>query len=316
MFRRLCVCLLVLAPGMGFAASKEIQELQRDIAQLQDMVKQLQRSQDEKLAALQTLVQQSLNASNDANKTVAIIQNGLRENIQEQQAKIVAPVVGLTGKLDSMGNDFRTLQGAVTELTGLINKIQTQLTDLNNNVKVMQQPAAAPPPAVAPSPGAGDSASATPSMSATDLIAAANRDRGDGKLEFALQEYAEYLKFYGNTALAPEAQFYIGFIYYGNKDYEKAVNAFDAVLEKYSTDKVRTPQAYFYKGKSLAALGRKTDASTEFKDLMRLFPNHDLSKQACTELQGLGYRCSVPRAAAPAKSPAKAPAKASARRKR
>ena len=52
---------MALAP-FAFGASKEIQELQRDVALLQDQVRTLQRAQDEKFAAMQALVQQTLTA--------------------------------------------------------------------------------------------------------------------------------------------------------------------------------------------------------------------------------------------------------------
>jgi len=52
MFRRLCVLILAAAPVVAFAAaSKEMQELQRDVALLQEQVRQLQQSQDKQLAA-------------------------------------------------------------------------------------------------------------------------------------------------------------------------------------------------------------------------------------------------------------------------
>ena len=82
MFPRILVCsvlaavLLSLTPVPSSGASKEIQELQRDVAQLQDTLKQLQQSQDRQLTEIRTLVQQSLNAATDANKSVAIIQSG------------------------------------------------------------------------------------------------------------------------------------------------------------------------------------------------------------------------------------------------
>ena len=50
--RSLLVCLLLAVPALALGASKEIQELQRDVAQLQQQIKDLQRSQDEKFAAL------------------------------------------------------------------------------------------------------------------------------------------------------------------------------------------------------------------------------------------------------------------------
>src|ERR1700681_3635592 len=98
MFRRLLVYLVVatavltLSPARSSGASKEILELQRDVATLQDMVKAMQRSQDEKFSALQVLVQQSLSAANDASKSVAVIQSGFQQSLRDQESKVVTPV--------------------------------------------------------------------------------------------------------------------------------------------------------------------------------------------------------------------------------
>ena len=50
--RSLLVCLLLAVPALAPGASKEIKELQRDVALLQQQIKDLQRSQDEKFAAV------------------------------------------------------------------------------------------------------------------------------------------------------------------------------------------------------------------------------------------------------------------------
>ena len=145
MLRRVCAWILVLCPTLAFAVDKEVLALQRDVAQLQDMVRQMQRSQDEKLAALQVLAQQSLTAANAADKSIAVIQSGLQQSLKDQEGKVVTPVVGLSTRMDSMANEFRTLQQAVADLTSVASKLQTQLTDLGNAVKLMQAPAAPPP---------------------------------------------------------------------------------------------------------------------------------------------------------------------------
>src|SRR5215469_12293163 len=100
--RSLSVLALLALPIMAPAASREIQELQRDIAMLQDQVKALQRSQDdkmmaltEKLTALQVLSQQSLDAANRANTGVAVIQNGSSQNLKDLEGKVVAPVAAM-----------------------------------------------------------------------------------------------------------------------------------------------------------------------------------------------------------------------------
>lgn len=318
MVRRILACgvvaasMLWLAPRPASAASKEIQELQRDVAQLADQVRQMQQAQDRQMTELKVLVQQALNASQDASKSVAVIQNGFQQNLRDQESKVVTPVVGLNTRMDSMSQDMRTLQQAVSDLTGLISKMQAQLTDLNNAVKVMAAPPP-PPPAVGQggpgmgSPGSsgpgGDLGGGAPTMSATDLYNNANRDRAGGKLDLAVQEYSDYLRFYGNTDLAPNAQYYIAWIHASQKDYGKAIQEYDAVLEKYP-DNNKTPDAMFGKGMALVAMGRRTDGAREFQELIKRFPNNGLASQACTELKKLAMGCPSTRSAAPAKGAA------------
>ncbi len=299
MFRRFVIVWLAVSPGLALAASKEIQELQRDVAQLQDMVRNLQRTQDEKFAAFQVLVQQSLNASNDASKAVAVIQSGFQQSLRDMEAKVVTPVVGVNTRMDQMSNDLRTVSQAVTDLTGLISKMQTQLTDLSNAVKVMQTPAAPPPsnPAAGTMGAASGGTPDTPTMSASALYDNARRDYSGGKYDLAVQELTDYLKWYGNTELAPSAQYYIARIHAAQGDYETAVREYDVVLEKYP-DNSRTQDAMFEKGQALFKLGRRTEGARELQELMKKFPRSDYSSKACELVKSVGLSCG-PRAAAP-----------------
>jgi TolA-binding protein len=296
---------LLLAPAYAPAASREIEELQRDVGLLQEQVKALQDSQNEKLAALTVLVQQALEAANKANTSAAVIQNGFQQNLKDQENKVVTPVVGLATRMDQMSMDFRTLQGAVTDLTNLASKLQAQLTDLNNAVKVLQAPPAAPP--ASPSPlgagGTGPNAAAdTCSIQASQLYTDAQRDRTSGNLDLAVNEFTEYLRCYGNTDLAPNAQFYVAYIHYSRGDYDNAVREFDMVLEKYPENN-KIADSLYYKGMTLVRLGKRTQGAQEFKQLLKQFPNHDLSRQACSQLTTMGLKCTVTRTSAPAKRP-------------
>lgn len=318
MFRRIFACgallasILCLAPA-SFGASKEIQELQRDVAQIQDQLKQLQQAQDRQFTEIRVLVQQALNASTDASKSIAVIQSGFQQNLRDQESKVVTPVVGLNTRMDAMSQDMRTLQQAVSDLTGLMSKLQAQLTDLGNAVKVMAAPAPPPPGAAsggAPggAPGGSDMGGGPPTMSATDLYNNANRDRNGGKLDLALQEYSDYLRWYGNTDLAPNAQYYIAWIHASQKDFPKAIQEYDAVLEKYP-DNNKTPDAMYGKGVALVQMGRRTDGAREFQEVIKRFPTSGIASQACTQLKNMGMNCPSARSAAPARG-------AAARRKR
>jgi TolA-binding protein len=211
---------------------------------------------------------------------------------------VVAPVVGIGTKIDQMSSDFRSLQQAVSDLTTLMGKLQAQVTDLSNAVKVIQ----APPPPAPSSPGGSPQASGAPPMPASDLFNNAQRDRSGGKVDLALQGFSDYLKYYGNTELAPSAQFYIADIHLSQGDMESALKGFDMVLEKYP-DNSRTADALYMKGLTLVKMSRRTDGAAEFKELIKRYPNSDLAKKACSQLTGMGLSCgSTPRAAAPKKS--------------
>jgi TolA-binding protein len=304
MIRRLCILLLIVSPNFAFAASNEIKELQRDVAILQDMVKQLQQSQDRQLAALGTLVQQSLDAANRADKAVAVIQSGFQQNGTQLKNEVVGPVVGLSTRMDQVTGSVSTLQQAVSDLTSAINKIQAQLTDVGNAIKVLSTPPPPPPGQTTSSAGGApttDGASSVPPVNATDLYNSARADQQSGKLDFALQEYANYLKYFGNTNYAPYAQFYIGSIHYSQKNYEAAAVDFDTVLEKYPDTPAISAQAHLYKGKSLVALGKRQPGVVEFQDLIKKYPGSDTAMQACSDLKDLGMHCP----AAPARPLAK-----------
>jgi TolA-binding protein len=294
--------MLAVSPGPALAVSKEIQELQRDVAQLQDMVRQLQRSQDEKLSALQTLVQQSLQASNDANRSVAVIQNGLQQSLRDMQEKVVSPVVGVNTRLSGMADDLRTLTNAVADLTSQINRMQGQLKEVNDALKVMQTPVVQPPAnptGGAPTAGTQGNIPDTPAVPANTLYENARRDLSGGKLDVAITEFNQYLKWYGNTDLAPNAQYYIAFIHDSQGDYDSAVREYDTVIEKYGTgpSNNKAADAMFGKGVALVKMGRRTDGAKEFQILIQKFPKSDLASKACTQLKALGYATCTARVA-------------------
>ena len=288
--RSLLICLLLAVPAIAPGASKEILELQRDIAQLQQQIKDLQRSQDEKFAAVTELARQSIEAANRANTGVAVISSNIEKNLRDQTEKVATPVQGLSSRLNEMGGELRTVTQAVQDLTQLMARLQAQLTDINTAIKVMQAPPAAPPS----QPGQSAAPNEAPPMPATRMYDAALGDYRSGKYELAIQEFNDYLKFYGNTDFAPNAQFYIAMIHFVQGSYEAAVKEFDMVLEKYP-DNNKTVEALLYKGRALVKMpGHKTEGANEFMEVIQRFPKSDQAVQACTERKALGLNCGAP----------------------
>lgn len=294
--------ILIATSSLALAApSKEIIELQRELAQLQDQVRQLQNSTNERLAAITTLLQQALETGSKTNTSVAVLESGLRERLSQQ---LSAPIAGVSSRVETMSTEFQGVRENVSAMNETLTKMQAQLVDLNNAVKVLQAPPAAPPPAAGSGPntplGAGSGpppSGPPPGMSASQVYQTAMTDRSRGNLDLAMQGFQEYLKWYGTTDLAPNAQFYIGQIYYDKGDFNNAVHAFDTVLEKYGENN-KSADATYMKGMSLLRSGQRTQAAQEFMTVIEKYPNSEVAPKARTQRQALGL--SVPAAAKPA----------------
>jgi TolA-binding protein len=78
--------------------------------------------------------------------------------------------------------------------------------------------------------------------------------------------------------MAHVAQFQIGMLHYGMKDYESAVHDFDALVGKYPNS-AKAPDALFYKRKSLVALGRGGEAGAVCQELRKNYAASEFAKQ-------------------------------------
>ncbi|HWE52102.1 MAG TPA: tetratricopeptide repeat protein [Bryobacteraceae bacterium] len=282
----------LLSPVCSFAASREQQEMQRDIAQLQDQVRTLQSGFDQKMAALQTLVQQALDAGNKANVNMGVLNASISQTLDRELRDKLTPVAGLAAKVDNLSNDDAELRNSIGDLSAQVNKILQLLTDVNNAVKIIQAPPVAPPPAAGSFPGGAAQSSSAPPPAGV-IYGAARGDYSSGKSDLAASEFAEFLKDYPDDAYAPDAQLTIGQIHYSQGKYDPAVADFDAVLERYPDSKI-TPTAYFMKGMALRAGDHKDKAIAEFRALIKKFPNSDDAKSAREQLKMLGVSQAAP----------------------
>lgn len=280
---RVLALALIASPALLHAQKNEIISLQRDVAQLQDQMKQLQKSQDDKMAALTALVQQALEASNKTSSSLATLQRSLTESVGEQQKTVIDRVVTLGTKVDQMSMDFGSVSQSVQELSRRLSKLDSTLTDISSAVRTLSQPPAAPPPA----PGASAAAPNAPAVSAVSLRQDAERDYSSGKYDLAMPEFVNYVKLFPDDAYAPTAQYNIGMIYDMAKQYKDAADAFDAVVERFPRNE-RTADAAYMKAVELMKDGQRTAAGEEFKDFIANYPGNEHIANARAHLRELG----------------------------
>ena len=90
-------------------------------------------------------------------------------------------------------------------------------------------------------------------------------------MEGARQGFTGFLEEYPNSNLSPNARFWLGESYFGKKDFQKAINAYDKVEIDYPGSE-KVPAAILKKGYAYLALKDKKRASSAFKQVVTLYP--------------------------------------------
>jgi len=262
------VLVLLAVPCLCPGQSRELvatQQVIRDLATFEDRTRAAQKATDEKLAKLLQQTQAAIDAATKANASVAGLEPVLKEQVAEQQ-KLQANS-GL--KVTQMAEDLQVLKESVNQQNVRLGKLEQLLTDLKTALTTLQAPPT--PPGEAPVGQSG--------LSPDTLFQNASRDKNGGNTDLALKEFTEYTQNFGKTLQAPQAQFYIGEIYYNSGELEQAVKAFDVVLEQYQEND-KTPDAHYMKGMALLKLGKRAEARREFDELIKRFPGNPLASQA------------------------------------
>jgi TolA-binding protein len=269
-----------------------LNEIQRDIADLTGQVRELQKTQADQIVQMKTLVQQAVDASSRSAQTMEQSQkafsdsltNSMKSAMSDQQTRIAAPVADLNAKVGELGQDMTAVQNTVADMQSRLTKMQSKLDDVYN---LVQAPPVAAPPAAVPAPAANASTNGAPAgMTAPSLRQAAERDFSAGN-SLALQELADYVKYFHDDAWAPTAQFKIGDLYRTNSQFEDAADAYDAVVTKFPTNDMTAQGAYF-KGVALQQGKHNADALEQYKKVASAYPGTEWARKAKDKVTQLG----------------------------
>jgi tol-pal system protein YbgF len=258
---------LLLAPAPGWSVSKDMVQLQTQVQQLQEQMTAMQRSFDERMGVMKNLVEQDTDAVNK----VANALNGLQATLAKQQGDA-------GGKVDQLSGQIQALNDTMDELKARLAKVSKQLEDM----QAAQQSLGAQQ---ATQQAVADAAKNAPPPDV--LYNNALRDYNGGKNDLALQECSDYIKYYPNTDLAGNCDFYLGEIQFRQGNYEQAAQSYDQVLQNFPSGS-KAASAQLKKGFSLIELGKKDEGVTELRRLIQRYPHSPEALQARERLRKLG----------------------------
>jgi tol-pal system protein YbgF len=297
----------LFGPAPAGAVAREIVELQTSVTQLLQGQQNMQTEITQNAAVQRTLIEQSVDAVNKLNTSMSAVQKTTQDFSAASGAR-----------LDTMGTQVQGLSDNVADLQARLGKLDQKLTDIQNTLQNVDSKLASPsggsapppvapppsggmtapgggppasmpstPPAGASGPGASMTPAAMPPASADVLYSNALRDINGKHYDLATQEFQDYLRYYGDTDLASNAQFYLGEIAFMQSQFQNALDAYNKVIENYPKS-FKTASARMRKGFCLAELGQKASAVRELRAVVRLYPGTDEARRAAAKLKEMG----------------------------
>jgi tol-pal system protein YbgF len=282
----------LFGPAPAGAVAREIIELQTGVTQLIQGQQSMQTEITQNAAVQRTLIEQSLDSVNKLNTSMSAVQKTTQDFSAASGAR-----------LDTMGTQVQGLSDNVADLQARLGKLDQKLTDIQNTLQNVDSklaspapaPGAAPPAAMnGPSgnvptipPGGPAPSASGPPASADVLYSNALRDINGKHYDLATQEFQDYLKYYGDTDLASNAQFYLGEVAFMQSQFQVALDSYNRVIENYPKS-FKTASARMRKGFCLAELGQKASAVRELRAVVRLYPGTDEAKRSAAKLKEMG----------------------------
>lgn len=295
----------MLAPKPTGAVSKDMIQLQEQVSQLLQGQRDIRSAIDTNNATLRTLVQQSLDATNQLSAQMGLLQ----KNVQEATANSGSRIDTMSTQTQGLSDNLQDIQARVAKLSQQMNDVQGLLQSIDGKISggASVTPSAnssgptpnnTPANQGAPPPSAADSSapSQMPSASSDTLYQNALRDFSTGKYDLARQEFSDFIKNFPTNDLSSNAQFYLGEISYQQGNYQDALAQYEIVMSNYPKS-FKLAAAMLKKAFAELELGMKSSGIRDLRELVRRFPGSDEARRAQAKLKELGVS-TAPRPAA------------------
>jgi tol-pal system protein YbgF len=261
---------LFFAPS-AFSANKDMIALQTQVQQLADQVQRLQQANDERFGAMRSLLEQNTDTLNRLSNSLDAISHSLQTSTADQG-----------GKVDQVSAQVQSLHDSVDELKARMAQLSKKLDDMAAQLQNVQTPPSGTQPAGQPQQPQ------QPQAPPPDVLYnQALSDYNGAKYNLATQEFSDYIKYYGNTDLAGNAQYYLADIEYRSGNYQQAAQDFDKVIEEYPSGN-KAAAAQLKKGYSLLQMDQRDAGIRELRALIARYPKSLEAQQARERLRSLG----------------------------
>ena len=196
-----------------------------------------------------------------------------------------------------MLKEIETLKAEVAKLRGLtevqahqldtLDKRQTDLyTDLDQRLSELAKAAKAAPVVAPVAPPGTVATPAADTQAETAAYEAALKLFREDDYKGAIADFKAFLKTWPDSALAPNAQYWIGYAYYGLKDYKTSLAHQQKLVVAYPTSN-KVPDAMLNIATNQVALNKLPAARKTLEQLIAKYPGTPAATQASKRLAAL-----------------------------
>ncbi len=269
---------------------------QQKLVQLEDEIKKNSELQTKRFDAAEEARQRekaAVNASIDKIKEDMAFIRGRFEETAQTVKKTNEDIVAVHEKTDSelrihnseLNNKFASIQNQIAALGKRLSSLDEKIVSLEHAKtspdRNIQGQASVPEEV----PKQADKQEAKPPKP-DELYNEAIKLTKDKDYANALEKFSRFLSLFPEHNLAPNAQYWIGEIYYAQKDYERAVLEFNEVVKKYPKSK-KVSAALLKQGIAFSELGNKKEARLVLEKVVDKYPKTEEAKMAKKMLKGM-----------------------------
>lgn len=215
-----------------------------------------------------------------ADRETTRIINDLQAEARAQESRIARleaalqkneQVFNLLKEVDALKAEIAKLRGDAEVQAHLIETLEKRqkdlYVDLDQRVAELNKLATAPPP---PKPGSTTGSTVDPAMESSDYEAALNAFKARD-YNRAIAGFRTFLKNYPDSALAANAQYWIGYSYYSLKDYKSAIAQQQKLIAMYPAN-AKVPDALLNIASAQIEIRDKKSARKTLEDLTARYP--------------------------------------------
>jgi tol-pal system protein YbgF len=259
------LAVLAVSSAPARAANKEHQQIMAELRMLQEQQQQLQQMLGGLADTLKTMTAKLDDQTSTNRKAFAdqkLLVDGIGEGVRilrEKADDTNVRLASLTQELEAMRETITAQAPAPS--------VPTPGIDPSAPVDP-----SAPPSAMVPTQGAPGATTPPPNVSHQKMYDTSYADYAAGQWELAIAGFESYIRMFGRSPLADDAQLNIGNAYYNAGKFQEAVDAFQKVVRDYAqSDSV--PPAWYKLGLTYDRLNQPDLARKAFDTVMQNYPN-------------------------------------------